>query len=514
MKIQYTLSAVILVCLFVFIGCEEKTIEVVELQPYAPAQLDTNAGNWQPFVVPFSDVTVVAPADISSNEYQQELAAVKALNPNEAQQQAIKFWGAGGVIRWNEIARELAAAYNIPPNYDENGKYPNPDPANPLKNPRYPFANPPYASRAFALLTIAQYDALVATSHFRQLYGRTAPYALPNGSTARLPQIDAPSYPSEDAVVAAASREILKFLFPGEVPLLTQKSDEHKNSRLWAGMNVQSDIDAGEALGKAVADKIIAYAKTDGMGAANNQPGYQNQIADAKARGIGRIWTSREVPPRPPMLPAYGNVKTWNFTAEEKIAMRTAIGPPPTFESAEFKQNLDELIAIAKDRSREQVRIASYWADGAGTYTPPGHWNRKAAALTYANKFSEVRTARALALLNSAMQDAGICCWDVKYYYLVPRPSEVNAEIKTSTGIPNFPAYTSGHSTFSGAAAEVLSYIFPNNKSEFDAMATEASVSRIYGGIHYRFDCEKGLEHGKMIGAHAVKRGQGDKSGL
>ncbi|HRE57460.1 MAG TPA: hypothetical protein PLW09_06530, partial [Candidatus Kapabacteria bacterium] len=84
---------------------------------------------------------------------------------------------------------------------------------------------------------------------------------------------------------------------------------------------VQSDIDAGEALGKAVADKIIAYAKTDGMGAANNQPGYQNQIADAKARGIGRIWTSREVPPRPPMLPAYGNVKTWNFTAEEKIAM-------------------------------------------------------------------------------------------------------------------------------------------------------------------------------------------------
>lgn len=114
----------------------------------------------------------------------------------------------------------------------------------------------------------------------------------------------------------------------------------------------------------------------------------------------------------------YGNVKTWNFTAQEKIAMRTAIGPPPTFESAEFKQNLDELIAIAKDRSREQVHIASYWADGEGTHLL-GHWNRKAAALTYANKFSEVRTARALALLNSAMQDAGICWWDVKDYYAV-----------------------------------------------------------------------------------------------
>lgn len=515
MKIRYTLST-FLVSFFFFAlsGCEEKSIDVIELDPYAPVNMDNNAGTWQPFVVPFSDITVPAPTEVTSNEYLQELAAIKALNPNDAQQQAVKFWGAGGVMRWNEIARELAAAYNIPPNYDENGKYPVPDPANPLKNPRYPFANPPYASRAFALLSIAQYDALVAAYHYKQLYGRKAPYMVQNGTSARLPQSDLPSYPSEDAVIAAASREVLKFLFPGEVPLLTQKSDEHKNSRLWAGMNVQSDIDAGEVLGKAVADKIIAYAKTDGMGGANNQPGYQNQIADAKARGIGRIWTSREVPPRPPMLPAFGNVKTWNFGSQEKIAMRTAIGEPPGFDSPAFKKDLDELIAIAKDRSREQVRIASYWADGAGTYTPPGHWNRKAAALTYANKFSEVRTARTLALLNSAMQDAGICCWDVKYYYLVPRPSEVTSEIKTSTGIPNFPAYTSGHSTFSGAAAEVLSYIFPNNSEEFDAMAKEASLSRIFGGIHYRFDCEKGLEHGKMIGAYAVTRGKADKSGL
>lgn len=505
------------ICLVVAIsigfGCD-KTIEIEELQPYAPANNDANAGTWSTYLTAPADLTVAAPTDITSAEYLQELAEVKSMQPNESQLQAVKYWGVGGVLRWNEIACELAAAYNIPPNYDENGKYPAPDPANPLKNPRFPFANPPYASRAFALLSIAQYDALVAVHHYKTQFARQAPYSVSNGTTSRLPQSTLPSYPSEDAVIAAASREVLKFLFPGEVPLLTEKSEEHKNSRLWAGMNVKSDILAGEEIGKAVAAKIIAYAKTDGMGAANNQPGFAAQIADAKARGISRIWTSRETPVRPPMLPAYGNVKTWNFGVNEKIEMRTAVGPPPAFDSPEFQKDIDELKSIASDRTREQVRIASFWADGAGTYTPPGHWNRRAIQVTYSNKYSEVRTARTLALLNSAMHDAGVCCWDMKYYYLVPRPTEINSAVTTSTGIPNFPAYASGHSTFSAAGAEVLSYIFPERKSEFEAMAQEAAMSRIYGGIHYRFDSENGLKHGKMIGAYAVTRGKNDNSGL
>ena len=78
------------------------------------------------------------------------------------------------------------------------------------------------------------------------------------------------------------------------------------------------------------------------------------------------------------------------------------------------------------------------------------------------------------------------------------------------TGVPNFPSYTSGHSTFSAAAATVLSYIFPTNASKFDAMAKEASISRLMGGIHYRMDCEYGLKYGALVGAKAVERGQND----
>ena len=76
--------------------------------------------------------------------------------------------------------------------------------------------------------------------------------------------------------------------------------------------------------------------------------------------------------------------------------------------------------------------------------------------------------------------------------------------IKTLTGLPNFPAYTSGHSTFSAAAATVLSYLFPQGTEYFEAQATEASMSRLYGAIHYRSDCEMGLAHGKVIGGYTV----------
>jgi hypothetical protein len=86
----------------------------------------------------------------------------------------------------------------------------------------------------------------------------------------------------------------------------------------------------------------------------------------------------------------------------------------------------------------------------------------------------------------------------------------VNPAIKTWTGLPNFPAYTSGHSTFSGAAATILGHIIPAKKQTYDAMAKEASLSRIYGAIHYRSDCEIGLQAGNKVGAFAITRAQTD----
>ena len=70
--------------------------------------------------------------------------------------------------------------------------------------------------------------------------------------------------------------------------------------------------------------------------------------------------------------------------------------------------------------------------------------------------------------------------------------------------LPNFPSYTSGHSSFSAAAATVLGHIFPADKARADAWAEEAALSRIYAGIHYRFDSEVGITQGRAVGNYAV----------
>jgi len=139
--------------------------------------------------------------------------------------------------------------------------------------------------------------------------------------------------------------------------------------------------------------------------------------------------------------------------------------------------------------------------DGVSTPTPPGHWNFIAEPYVHDARMSDVRTARAFALLNMALHDAAVGCWDAKFTSFNPRPSQLDPSIRTMIGLPNFPSYTSGHSTFSAAAAEVLSYLLPNGTAYFDAAAQEAAISRLYGGIHYRDAIEDGLDMGHCVGA-------------
>ena len=494
------------------LSCDKSITEPV-LAAYTPVSLDDKAGTWKTYILTSpTSVTLAAPTLTTSTDYQTELTDLKAKSASltPEQQEAVAYWGSGAVYRWNEIARELAARYNVPPASNAEGKYPVPDAANPLADPKFPFANPPYAVRAFSYLSVAQYDALVAAWSYKYQYKRVAPSKVDATIQVALPVSALPAYPSEDAVVAAASYTVLKAMFPGEVPFLDAKLTEHRNSRLWAGMNVQSDLAAGIDLGSQVAAQVMARSKTDGMSNANNQTLTAGFIEAAKGRGLSQVWTSQEIPVRPPLLPNYGSVTPWNFDAATKVKLRAVA--PPALNSAEFTKALDELKAIDKNQTREQARIANAWADGPGTYTPPGHWNRTAANTAHEARYSEVRMARMLALANTAMMDAGICCWDTKFFYYYPRPQQYG--VKTSVGLPNFPSYVSGHSTFSAAAAAVLASIFPDRADAFWAQAQEASDSRVYGLIHYRFDCTVGLALGKNIGSYAIERGKADGSGL
>ncbi|MGZ8538008.1 MAG: vanadium-dependent haloperoxidase, partial [Flavisolibacter sp.] len=289
---------------------------------------------------------------------------------------------------------------------------------------------------------------------------------------------------------------------------IQQKAEEHKRSRLIAGANVRSDLEAGESLGKLVSQKFVTRARGDRAGAAGGNPTLWKQLeTDCINRGE-TPWYSLEIPSRPPMLPVYGKVKAFLFDSLTAISLRP--GPPPSVKSDVMKKETQEIYEFINNPTREHTAIVHFWADGVATYTPAGHWNAIAADDFITKNYSEVRWARNMALLNMSLMDAGIVCWDTKYFYFNPRPTQLDPSIKTLTGIPNFPAYISGHSTFSGAAAAILSHIIPEKANAYSAMATEASMSRMYGGIHYRSDCEKGLEVGNNIGNYAVQRAKTD----
>lgn len=479
--------------------------------PLTPAQTDIDAGLWKPVLLTGpTEFPVAVPASINTPGYVAELNEIKALQKNISgeQEKKIAYWGAGGVLRWNELMRELVAKYNLPPYQNADGSYPAPSAANPFAYPLFPFANPPYAARAYAYISAAQYDALVAAWHYKKLYNRAAPYKTDAGIIAKLPQTDLPSYPSEAAVLAGVTAEMMKLLFPGEIAFVQQKLEEQELAAITAGSATRSDIEAGEALGRAVAQKFTARARTDKAGAAiGTQADWTALETTTTARGE-TPWISLDVPKRPPMLPLFGRVTPFLFDANTTIALRP--GPPPATIGDQMRKETAEIKDFIDHPTRERIRIVHFWADGVATHTPPGHWDAIAAEDFITKNYSEVRWARNMALLNMTLMDAAIVCWDTKYYYFNARPTQLNGAIKTLTGIPNFPSYISGHSTFSGAAATILGHLVPEKANAYEAMALEASLSRMYGGIHYRSDCEVGITTGQKVGAYAIARAKTD----
>ncbi|MBL7810703.1 MAG: phosphatase PAP2 family protein [Bacteroidetes bacterium] len=477
----------------------------------SPANADTGAGKWKPILLTKADEFAIdVPLAISSSDYKAELNEIKSWQARLSSEQRdnIKYWSAGAVLRWNEILRELVALHNLAPYQNDDGSYPVPSANNPFAYPVFPFANPPYAARAYAYVSAAQYDALVAAYHYKLVYRRPTPKQVDPTIQEMIPVAASFAYPSEDGVVAGASCELLKLLFPADQAWIQEKLEEHRQSRIMSGANVRSDFEAGMKLGKLVAQKFATRARGDKAGAAVGNQALWDQMATNTANKGEIPWISQESPKRPPMLPLFGNVKGFLMDSGEVVSGRPA--PPPSTGSEQFKKETEEVKWYSEHSTRERMRIVHFWADGTGTYTPPGHWNAIACEDFVNQRYSEVRWARNLALLNMAMFQAAICCWDTKFFYFNPRPSQVDPTIKTLTGLPNFPSYTSGHSTFSGSAAEFLGHVIPSRAAAYNEMANEASVSRLYGAIHYRSDIEVGMSMGKMIGQKAIARAQTD----
>lgn len=509
MKNKYIFIVLALGLLF-GLSCEKELLTRADYTDYAFAGIDEKGGSWKPILLSgASQIVIPEPKEVTSDEYKTELNNVKlAMSTlNTAQREKIAYWTNNPILRWNEIALELATKYNLIPEPNADGSYPVPDAANPGKYPLFPYSHPPYTCRALAYLSVAQFDGLISAWNYKFKYNRKAPYEVDNSIVPAYAKTALPAYPADGAVVAAASRDILIAMFPLEKDYLIAKANENMVCLTWAGVNVQSDLDAGAIIGSEVAKVALQRAGSDGMKKAQTPRAVSDSIKAAALNRFGWQWDNQETPVRPVGLaPLFGKVKMWNVPTVEEV--RPPVPPKPG--SAEFNVAVQELKDIAKNLTTEQRKIANWWSDGLNTYTPPGHWNRFAKNFLIKYKFNPLRSARTLAYMNMAIMDAGISCWDAKYYYHYPRPIQAIPGFKTILGTPNFPAYTSGHSTFSAAGAEVLSYIFPAEAQQCQAWAREAAESRIYGGIHYRFDAEAGLTQGKNVAVYAVNRAKKD----
>ncbi len=497
-------------------SCNKDVDSKENLYALTPSKTDDNAASWTPVYIATSSYSTYlsgmggAPADVTTSAYQTDLAKIKQLQGelNDDRRNAINYWSDGGVLRWNQIFRELVARFNLPPAPLPDNSYPAPDADNPFADPQFPFANPPYAARAYSYVSAAMYDALKVAWYYKYQYNRQAPYQVDNSIQSLMPKVNLPAWPSEEAVMSGVAQTILSSMFPVAVDEITLKAGEQRNVAMWSGKAAPSDVSAGLALGKAIAAAYLARAAGDGMKSAVGTAPQWKALQDTAVKHGQIPWLSLDLPARPPMLPFFGNVKCWMMSPADIVNTRPTA--PPSTSSSEMTDQVNEVKYYSNNLTRDRLAIVHKWADGAGTYTPPGHWNDIAEEYIRDAKFSEVRAARAFALLNMSMHDAAVACWNTKYYYFNPRPTQMDASIKTGTGIPNFPSYVSGHSTFSAAAAKVLSYLFPTDQSYFEAQANEASMSRLYGAIHYRIDCTQGLVLGENVGGFTVAFAQAD----
>jgi membrane-associated phospholipid phosphatase len=362
--------------------------------------------------------------------------------------------------------------------------------------------SPVFVSRDLAIMEAAVYDSVVAID------GSFEPYHA---------HVHASHGASLEAAAAQAAHDTLTALFPAQ----SSTFDAALAADL-VGIP-PGRAQQGVEVGSEVARQILEWRSTDGSDAKGNyNPG--NDPGE---------WQPTPPANLPALAPQWPAVTPFAMTSGSQFCP----APPPALDSAAYAAALNEVKDLGSvnstSRTDEQTQIAKFWNDALGTAFAMGYWNRIAQQAATDQGLSLVQDARVFALLNIAEADAQIACWDAKYTYNLWRPitairaadtdgnpaTDGDANWTPLLVTPNFPSYTSAHSTLSAAAASVLTAVFGNNYhftvgaesvtytrsfDSFDAAAAEAGRSRIYGGIHYQFDNQAAQASGHAVGLFVV----------
>jgi hypothetical protein len=316
------------------------------------------------------------------------------------------------------------------------------------------------AGRMTAYLSLAQYRAILTARDAR--HGTTRP--------------------SLAAAAAAASVVVLEQFYPLDAAAIDADLETQRGEAV-LGIERNKDFEDGEVIGRAVGAAVLALAASDNNGLTS--PG-------VPPVGAG-YWTSSGAP----IVRGGLGARPFFLTSGSELRLP----PPPAFGSPAFVAALAEVRAISDTRTADQVAIAEKWVPFSGVV-----FNGIATDLIVKYHRSELEAARILAYANAAAVDAIIACFDTKFTYWFIRPTQADPAITLAVGLPNHPSYPSGHSCETGAWQGVLDDAFPNERAMLAETAQEASMSRVYGGLHYRFDGEGGLSIGRSAARLGLER--------
>jgi len=435
---------------------------------YAAEPTEPNAGSWKTWVIASGRDFRVSPPP-GNADANAEIAELKDLanNRDPATRNIIAYWDVGPPsYRWQQIALDEALRNNL---------------------------NWQWAIRDFALMHVAIYDAMIAAWDSKYAYNRKRPSEADASLVTVLPNPHTPSYPAEHGVAAGAAAAVLSYLFPDRASYFAAKAEEAGRSRVLAAVQYPSDVSAGLDLGRKVAALVIERGKADG--------------SDVK-------WTGT-VPTGPgkwngtnPILPQMAMWKTWVLDSSSEFRSP----PPPTYDSPEKAADLAEIKNFP--RTPKTNSAAYFWEYAVGGLRGHQYWagqiNRL--ALEYRLDNDPPLAARAYALHDIAVIDAGIACWDGKYTYSAIRPFQLDPEVKPLFPTPNHPSYPAAHGCFSMAQAGILGYLFPRDAAALAALAEEAAESRVWAGIHYRSDIVAGAALGRAVSEKVIDRAKKDGS--
>lgn len=379
--------------------------------------------------------------------------------------------------------------------------------------------SPPVASRIYFLCSLAAYEAAVPSdSSYKSMVGQL------NGFE-KIPKPAAGQVIDYDIASKAAYYKMGKTL-----TFSVEKFDEFDiaQNKLLDQIGIPGNIlKESIAYGEAVADAVNEYSKKDNY---------------KQTRGF-RYTVTQEPDKWVPTPPAYMDAVEpfWSTIRPATLDSAAQFAPalPPVFnikdKSSAYFKALNEVYTTVKNLTEEQREIANFWdcnpfkmnVTGHAMFatkkiSPGGHWMSIVNQVTTAKKLNTVQTAEALLLTSIAIYDGFISCWDQKYKSRNIRPETViNTHLDKdwipTLQTPPFPEYTSGHSVISGAASVSLTKLFGDNFAFVDSTETqfglpvrkyqsfaqaaeEASISRLYGGIHFRPALDNGLAQGRKVG--------------